>query len=88
MVYDAILSESQRVMRWWIILEDFGPNIKHIYGVDNIVADTLSRFPYTPIYKYEPGRRKYQCRTNKFFAIGSVENNKDCFPLNLLIVQR
>ena len=43
MVYAATLSESQRVMRWRLILKEFGTNIQHITGVDNIVADTLSR---------------------------------------------
>ena len=52
LVYAATLSESQRVMRWRIILEEFGPNIQHIAGVDNIVADTLSIFPSTPSDKY------------------------------------
>ncbi|GFH49692.1 hypothetical protein CTEN210_06168 [Chaetoceros tenuissimus] len=42
LVYEATLSESQRVMRWQLLLEEFGPNIIHIAGVDNIVADTLS----------------------------------------------
>ena len=36
LVYEATLSESQRVMRWRLILEEFGPNIHHIAGVDNI----------------------------------------------------
>ena len=39
----ATLSESQRVMRWRLILEEFGPNILHIAGVENIIADSLSR---------------------------------------------
>ena len=30
-------------MRWRLLLEEFGPHIHHIAGVDNIVADTLSR---------------------------------------------
>jgi len=45
LVYAATLSESQRVMRWRLILEEFGPNIQHIAGVDNIVAGMLSRLP-------------------------------------------
>ena len=43
LVYEATLSESQRVMRWRLLLEEFGPHIHHIAGVNNIVADTLSR---------------------------------------------
>ena len=48
LVYAATLSESQRVIRWRLILGEFGPNNQHIAGVDKIVADTLSRFPSTP----------------------------------------
>ena len=29
-------------MRWRFVLEEFGPHIHHIAGIDNIVADTLS----------------------------------------------
>ena len=43
--YAATLSEYQRVIRWRLILEYFGPNIQHIAVVDNIVADTLSILP-------------------------------------------
>jgi hypothetical protein len=46
LVYAATVSESQRVMRWRLILEEFGPNIQHIAGIDNVVADMLSRVPY------------------------------------------
>ena len=88
MVYAANLSESKRVMHWRLILEQFGPNIQHIYGVDNIVADTLSILPYKPSNKYEPCTRKAQCCANNLFEIGRVENNEGCFPLNILIVQR
>ena len=82
------LSESQRVMIWKIILEEFGPNIQNIAGVENIVSDTLSRWPSMPSGKYNTCTRKAQCCTNKSFTIGRVENNKDNFPPNLLIVQR
>ena len=75
------------MIRWRLILEDFGPNIWHIAGVDNIVADTISRLTSTPSDKYEPCSRKSQCRANELFEIGKVENNEDCFQLNLLILQ-
>ena len=83
----ATLSESQRVMHWGLILEEFGPNIQNIAVVYSIVADTLSRFPSTPSNKYESCTRKYQCHAKKLFVLGRVENNDDCFPLNILIVQ-
>ena len=88
LVYAATLSEYQRVMCWKLILEEFGPNIHHIYGVDNILADPLSRLPYTPNNKCNTCTRKAQCRTNKLFVIGRIENNRDHFLLNILIVQR
>ena len=43
LMYAATLSESQRVMRWRLILKEFNPNIQHISGMDNIVADAMSR---------------------------------------------
>ena len=45
LVNAATVSQSQRVMRWRMILEEFGPNIRHIKGEDNIVADAISRLP-------------------------------------------
>ena len=44
LVNAATISQSQRVMRWRLILEEFGPDIKHISGEDNVVADAISRF--------------------------------------------
>ena len=50
--YAATLSKSQRVMCWRFIIEEFGTNIQHMSGVENIVADMLSRFSCTSIYEY------------------------------------
>ena len=75
------------MVRWKLILKEFGPSIQHIYGVDNIVADTLSIFPSTPIDKNKTCTRKAHFCGKKLFAIVKLENNEDCFPLNLLILQ-
>ena len=38
---------TERVMRWRLILEEFGPELHYIKGQKNIVADTLSRLDLT-----------------------------------------
>ena len=75
-------------MFWRLILEEFGPNIQHIAGVDNIVAYTLSILTSTPSEKYKHCTRKAWCRANELFAIVGVENNEDCFLLNFLNMKR
>ena len=45
LVQVATRSQSQRVMRWRLILEEFSPDIKHISGEENVVADAISRLP-------------------------------------------
>ena len=87
MVYAATMSESQWVMRWWLILEEFGTNIQHIYGVENIVVDLLSRLTSTYFDKYKPSTKNAQCRTNKIFLISRADNSEGYFPLNLLNVK-
>ena len=36
---------SPRVVRWRLLLEEYGARFEHIKGEDNVVADTLSRHP-------------------------------------------
>ena len=45
---DALNMASDRVYRWRLILEEYGPEIIYIKGETNIVADTLSRLEYDP----------------------------------------
>ena len=39
---------SDRVFRWRLLIEECGPDIKYIKGVDNTVADAISRLDYNP----------------------------------------
>ena len=43
LVHESELKTSQRVMRWRLLLEEFGP--VYIKGPKNVVADALSRLP-------------------------------------------
>ena len=34
---------NDRIIRWRLLLEEFGPKYVHISGKENVVADALSR---------------------------------------------
>ena len=76
-------------MRWRMILEEFGPDIRHISGVDNIVADAISRLPTANKDEEEP-RTEVQ-RLNEMFinneANDLLAENDESFPLDLLQVR-
>ena len=38
---------TERVMRWRLLLEEFGPKLTYVKGANNIVADALSRLEIT-----------------------------------------
>jgi len=43
LVHNATVMSSERVTRWRLLIEEFGPDIKYIKGAANTVADALSR---------------------------------------------
>ena len=44
---------SDRVYRWRLLLEEYGPVIEYIKGINNAVADAISRLEYDPDKKTE-----------------------------------
>ena len=51
---DALGLTSDRVYRWRLLLEEYGPEIVYIKGIHNTVADAISRLDYTPVKHKEP----------------------------------
>ena len=43
--HETLLLSSDRIMRWRLLLEEYGVKLKHIEGKKNVVADMLSRYP-------------------------------------------
>ena len=39
---------SDRVMRWRLLIEEYGPSLEYVPGLSNIVADALSRLDLKP----------------------------------------
>jgi hypothetical protein len=55
---------SPRVIRWRLLLEEYGAKFVHVAGEDNVVADTMSRHPNTdeePTDKGEAGKQLAYC---------------------------
>ena len=55
---DALGTASDRVYRWRILLEEFAPEIVYINGINNTVADAISRLEYTPAVNPEDRKGK------------------------------
>ena len=91
LVHAATVSQSQRVMRWRMILEEFGPDIRHISGEDNIVADAISRIPTTAIDQNRKSTEFEDQENGKFLTKSSeflVLQNEERFPLDIPLVQK
>ena len=67
LVYAASHSESQILIHWQLILEVFVPNIYHIYGADNLVADILSIIPSITINQDKPRSTRARSLSNELF---------------------
>ena len=57
-------------------------------GVENIVADTISRLPSTTIDRYEPSTTRDLSQTNVFFTTRLEQKVGDGYPLDLDLVHQ
>jgi hypothetical protein len=48
LIRDALGMTSDRVYRWRLLLEEYGPEIVYIKGIHNTVADAILRLEYDP----------------------------------------
>jgi hypothetical protein len=48
LIQDALGLTSDRVYQWRLLLEEYGPEIIHIKGIHNTVADAISCLDYCP----------------------------------------
>ena len=46
LTHDSLGYTSERLMRWQLLMEEFGPEINYIKGKANSVADAISRLNY------------------------------------------
>jgi hypothetical protein len=48
LIRDALGMTLDRMYRWRLLLEEYGPEIVYIKGIHNTVADAISRLEYDP----------------------------------------
>lgn len=65
---------TERVMRWRLILEEYGPELHYIKGEDNIVADALSRLDMLEPKEYL--EEEFQGEPQGLY---SMERMSECF---------
>jgi hypothetical protein len=70
---------TERVMRWRLILEEFGPELKYIKGSNNIVADALS---HLNIQKYADNNKPTNSYLAEQFAFDSKDLPKNTLPIS------
>jgi len=71
---DALGLTSDRVYRWRLLLEEFGPDIVYIKGIHNTVADALSRLDYGPVTNDKANWKTFnQCMNYYISSVGNEE---------------
>jgi hypothetical protein len=98
LIQDALGLTSDRVYRWRLLLEEYGPEIIYIKGIHNTVADAISRLEMIPrTLKQERQnwmiRTKLWCRTECSHKMEKDEifnyvfahrnDDKEIFPLTV-----
>ncbi|MFM7543288.1 MAG: RNase H-like domain-containing protein [Ignavibacteria bacterium] len=82
---------TQRVMRWRLLIEEYGPTLEYVKGVTNVVADALSRLDLTPSVATEadPSVADTPTRRNlaEAFALTKEDFSNTC-PLTIKTLMR
>mgnify|MGYP005753024869 CR=1 FL=1 len=71
---------TERVMRWRLILEEYGPELHYVKGEHNIVADALSRLDLHPTNSTE-ATAPDETYLSELYAADDEELPQDAFPL-------
>ena len=71
---------TERVMRWRLILEEYGPELVYIKGERNVVADALSRLPMK-VSKSSETHETLACLAESF-GMDEDELPDDAYPLS------
>ena len=69
---------TDRVIRWRLIIEEYGPNLKYIEGPKNVVADALSRLGLKDNPEFQDMLEQCNFYENQILTIEGPELQKKC----------
>ena len=81
---------TQRVIRWQMVIEDFGPELAYIPGPTNVIADAISRLDRTNTRK----EKQTNCNsfTKKSLELADLFTDntisEEIYPLNFKLIQK
>ena len=82
---------TQRVMRWRLLIEEYGPTLEYVKGVTNVVADALSRLKLSPsvVTEADPSKTDHPSSRQlaEAFALTKEDFSNTC-PLTLKTLMR
>lgn len=82
---------TERVMRWRLIIEEYGPELRYIKGHHNVVADTLSRMDLDPSLTSESDDRVLEQpdsrQLSEAFGLTKADLPQWALPINYKLIQ-
>jgi hypothetical protein len=76
---------TERVMRWRLILEEYGPELLYVKGEQNVVADALSRLPIADTTDTDTYDLNYLA---DHFGLHDNDLPEDVYPLHYQLIQK
>ena len=74
---------TERVMRWRLVLEEYGPELDYVKGESNIVADALSRLDLEPQIKNNETQSLHQMA--ELYGVDDIP--EDAYPLDYTLIR-
>ena len=78
---------TERVMRWHLIIEEYAPELIYIQGEHNIVADALSRLDIMPITSHTEQLHDMHYLSEQF-GLEKDNIHKDTFPVHYKLLAK
>jgi hypothetical protein len=83
LLYDKLA--SNRLIRWRMMLEEFGPTVEHVPGETNVVADALSRLEIT---HKDSDEEATEDEKPQLTYVSRKEVESESFPMNPSLISK